>query len=81
MGVEEDRNAFISGSAPAPDAIRKKLFLLGYVNKKTKIIFEPGRVIAGNTSILISKVTYIKKSDNKIYFPINNSELLKLLNS
>ena len=40
MGVEEDRNAFISGSAPAPDAIRKKLFLMGYVNKKTKIIIK-----------------------------------------
>ena len=34
-------------------------------NKKTKIIFEPGRVIAGNTAILISKVIYIKKSNNK----------------
>ena len=34
-------------------------------NKRTKIIFEPGRVIAGNTSILVSKVIYIKKSNNK----------------
>lgn len=38
MGVEEDRNAHIQGSASAPDNIRKKLYLLGYVNKKTKII-------------------------------------------
>ena len=36
-------------------------------NKKTKIIFEPGRVIVGNTSILISRVTYIKKSYNKTF--------------
>ena len=35
--------------------------------RKVKIIFEPGRVIAGNTSILISKVTYIKKSNNKTF--------------
>ncbi|MDC1476327.1 diaminopimelate decarboxylase [Pelagibacteraceae bacterium] len=34
-------------------------------NKKAKIIFEPGRFIAGDTSILISKVIYIKKSNNK----------------
>jgi len=36
-------------------------------NKKTKIIFEPGRFIAGNTSILISKVIYIKKSNKKTF--------------
>jgi len=34
-------------------------------NKSSKIIFEPGRFIAGNTSILISKIIYIKKSNNK----------------
>ena len=34
-------------------------------NKKTKIIFEPGRFIIGNTAILISKIIYIKKSNNK----------------
>ena len=34
-------------------------------NKKTRIIFEPGRFIVGNASILISKVIYIKKSNNK----------------
>jgi diaminopimelate decarboxylase len=34
-------------------------------NKKTQIIFEPGRFIVGNTSILISKIIYIKKSKNK----------------
>ena len=34
-------------------------------NKNIKIIFEPGRVIVGNTGILISKILYIKKSANK----------------
>jgi len=34
-------------------------------NKKAQIIFEPGRFIAGNTSVLISKIIYIKKSKNK----------------
>jgi len=34
-------------------------------NHKSKIIFEPGRSIVGNIGSLISKVTYIKKSDKK----------------
>ncbi|MBA1338591.1 MAG: diaminopimelate d [Pelagibacterales bacterium] len=34
-------------------------------NKKIKIIFEPGRSIVGNTSILVSKVIYIKKNKKK----------------
>ena len=34
-------------------------------NKKTQIIFEPGRFIIGNTSALISKIIYIKKSNKK----------------
>jgi len=34
-------------------------------NKSAKIIFEPGRFIIGNTSILISKVIYIKKNNNR----------------
>ena len=34
-------------------------------NKKIKIIFEPGRFIIGNTAILITKVIYIKKSNNR----------------
>ena len=38
MGAEEDRNARNKGSNSAPNVIRKKLYLLGYVNKKTKII-------------------------------------------
>ena len=36
-------------------------------NKKARIIFEPGRFIVGDTAILISKVIYIKKSNNKIF--------------
>ena len=33
--------------------------------RETKIIFEPGRFVAGNTAILITKIIYIKKSNNK----------------
>tara|TARA_B100000700_G_scaffold230800_1_gene255351 strand:- start:1564 stop:2793 length:1230 start_codon:yes stop_codon:yes gene_type:complete len=34
-------------------------------NKDSKIIFEPGRFIIGNTGILITKVIYIKKRGKK----------------
>ena len=34
-------------------------------NKKSKIIFEPGRSIIGNTAILVSKIIFIKKGHKK----------------
>jgi diaminopimelate decarboxylase len=34
-------------------------------NHKSKIIFEPGRSIVGNTGTLISKIIYIKKGERK----------------
>ena len=34
-------------------------------NKDVKIIFEPGRFIVGNIAVLISRIIYIKKSNNK----------------
>ena len=36
-------------------------------NKDSKIIFEPGRFIIGNAAILITKIIYIKKSNNKTF--------------
>ena len=36
-----------------------------YKNQRSKIIFEPGRSIIGNAGVLISKVIYIKKTNNK----------------
>ena len=34
-------------------------------NHKSKIIFEPGRSIIGNTAILVSKILYIKENSKK----------------
>lgn len=48
VGVPEDRNAKIRGSAAAPDAIRNKLYNLYRVNPALKII-DLGNLIAGNT--------------------------------
>ena len=40
-------------------------------NNKSKIIFEPGRSIIGNTGALISKIIYIKKSEKKNFVIID----------
>ncbi len=40
-------------------------------NNKSKIIFEPGRSIIGDTGTLVSKVIYIKKSGTKNFVIIN----------
>ena len=40
-------------------------------DKKTKIIFEPGRSIIGNTAFLISKIIYIKKNNQKNFIIID----------
>ena len=38
---------------------------MAYRGHKSKVIFEPGRAIIGNTGILVSKVVYIKKNKEK----------------
>tara|TARA_B100000029_G_scaffold514961_1_gene619834 strand:- start:2716 stop:3945 length:1230 start_codon:yes stop_codon:yes gene_type:complete len=40
-------------------------------NKNSKIIFEPGRFIVGNTGILIAKIIYIKKSNRKNFIVLD----------
>jgi diaminopimelate decarboxylase len=40
-------------------------------SNKSKIIFEPGRSIIGNTGTLISKIIYIKKSEKKHFVIID----------
>jgi len=47
-------------------------------NKDSKIIFEPGRFIVGNTAILVAKIIYIKKSSNK-YFIILDAGMNNLM--
>ena len=40
-------------------------------NKNIRIIFEPGRFISGSAAVLISKIIYIKKSNNKKFVIID----------
>ena len=63
MGISYNKNNKKLNYQKYNIAIKK--FLKNY---KSKIIFEPGRSIIGNTGFLISKVTYIKKSDKKNFF-------------
>jgi len=41
-------------------------------NHNSKIIFEPGRSIIGNTGILISKIIYIKKTKSKDFIILDS---------
>lgn len=55
---------------PLPDAyaetVRKRLKPLGL-----KVLFEPGRLIAGNAGILVSQVVYLKEGDAKNFLIVD----------
>ena len=38
IGIPEDQNAFVKGSAPAPDHVRSKLYQLSSINRKISVI-------------------------------------------
>ena len=48
VGIPEDKNAFIPGSASAPDLVRGKLYQLSSINRKIKIIDLGNLKITGN---------------------------------
>ena len=60
MGISYKQNSKKLNYKKLNIAIKKFL-----QNHKSKIIFEPGRSIVGNTGSLISKVIYIKENDKK----------------
>jgi len=60
MGISYEKNNKKLNYQKYNIAIRKFL-----KNHNSKIIFEPGRSIVGNTGSLVSKVIYIKESDKK----------------
>ena len=60
MGISYKQNSKKLNYKKLSIAIKKFL-----QNHKSKIIFEPGRSIVGNTGSLISKVIYIKENDKK----------------
>jgi diaminopimelate decarboxylase len=66
MGISYDKNDRKLNYKRYNLAIKKFL-----KKNKTKIIFEPGRSIIGNTGTLVSKIIYIKKSEKKIFVIID----------
>jgi diaminopimelate decarboxylase len=60
MGISYEKNNKKLNYQKYNAAIKKFL-----KNHKSKIIFEPGRSIIGNTGSLISKIIYIKENDKK----------------
>ena len=68
MGISYDDRDKILNFKKYNSAIIK--FLKNY---KSKIIFEPGRSIIGNTGYLISKVIYIKKNEKKNFIILDSA--------
>ena len=66
MGISYDNNDKKLNYKRYNIAIKKFL-----KNNKSKIIFEPGRSIIGDTGTLVSRVIYIKKSGRKNFVIIN----------
>ncbi len=66
MGISYNNNDKKLNYKRYNNAIKKFL-----KNSKSKIIFEPGRSIIGDTGTLVSKVIYIKKSGRKNFVIIN----------
>ena len=60
MGISYDDNSKKLNYSKYNIAIKKFL-----KKHSSKIIFEPGRSIIGNTGTLVSKIIYIKKNDKK----------------
>ena len=62
MGIPYNKNSKKLNYTKYNDIIKKFL-----KKNKSKIIFEPGRSIIGNTGTLISKIIYIKNSEKKCF--------------
>ena len=69
LGISYDHTKIAPPSTRAYTELLKKI--LGPLN--IKIILEPGRSIAGNAGILVTKVIYIKKSANKTFVIIDTA--------
>ena len=73
MGIKYDNKDKILNYTKYKNLIKKFL-----KKNNSKIIFEPGRSIIGDTSVLLSKIIYIKKM-NKIYFVIMDAGMNDLI--
>lgn len=72
IGIPDDKNAFIKGSASAPDAVRDKLYQLSSINRKTRIIDLGNLKITDN-----SNDTYFALRD--IILELNKKSIVALI--
>ena len=68
MGIQYTKNDNLLNYKKYSSMIQKFL-----KKNKVKIIFEPGRSIIGNTAIILTKVTYIKRSGRKIFIILDTA--------
>ena len=54
-----------SENPPGPEAYAQLVYSLTEGLDGCRIVLEPGRVIAGNAGILVSRVVYVKESENR----------------
>lgn len=53
---------------PPPDPLAYARMVKKHVaNLDAKVIFEPGRLIAGNAGILVTRVIYVKEGEDKVF--------------
>lgn len=63
---------YVTDNAPPPHPDAYAQVVKKHVEKlDCKIVFEPGRLIAGNAGILVSKVIYLKDGDNKHFLIVD----------
>ncbi len=74
MGIPYENNSKQLNYKKYNNAIYKFL-----KNHNSNVIFEPGRSIVGNSGVLISKVTYIKETNNKnfIILDVGMNDLMR----
>jgi diaminopimelate decarboxylase len=58
---------------PEPDAYAAVVKPLVTRDLDCKVIFEPGRMIAGNAGILVTEVLYIKETDDKTFVIVDGA--------
>jgi len=68
MGIQYEKNS------NKLDYLKYNKLIKSFLKKNnTKIIFEPGRSIIGNTGCLISKITYIKQTNSKNFVILDSA--------
>ena len=59
---------------PPPDPVAYAQIVSKHIKDlDAQILFEPGRLIAGNAGILVTEVVYVKEGDNKVFVIVDGA--------